>query len=194
MLRRPPSARSTATRQAEPLARRGGSLRYFVDTEHTDNGERFELISIAVVCEDGREYYAAVRDYDNSAVTPWIEEHVLPQLPPADDPRWKPRGQIRDELAAFVIGPDIEFWAMCAWSDWSLVVRLFGRFEDTPTSWPMACWDLWQLESELGLTRDDRLPEPEGVHDALIDARYHKRIYECLREFQATRSRKGPSD
>jgi hypothetical protein len=36
-------------------------LRYFVDTEHTDDGERFELISIAVVCEDGREYYAAVK-------------------------------------------------------------------------------------------------------------------------------------
>lgn len=35
-------------------------MRYFVDTEHTDDGERFELISIAVVCEDGREYYAAV--------------------------------------------------------------------------------------------------------------------------------------
>jgi len=38
-------------------------LRYFVDTEHTDDGERFELISIAVVCEDGCEYYAAVEGY-----------------------------------------------------------------------------------------------------------------------------------
>jgi hypothetical protein len=162
-------------------------LRYFLDTEHTDDGDRFELISIAVVCEDGREYYAAVAGHDRSAATPWIEQHVLPKLPPPGDPRWKSRRQIRDDLTEFVIGEDIAFWTMCAWSDWSLLVRLFGRFEDTPDSWPMACWDLWQLEAELGLTRHDRLPEPDGVHDALIDARYHSRIYDALRTQQATR-------
>ena len=26
----------------------------------------------------------------------------------------------------------------------------------------MACWDLWQLEGELGLPKNDWLPEPEG--------------------------------
>jgi hypothetical protein len=114
-------------------------------------------------------------------VTPWIAKSVLPKLPPPGDPLWKSREQIRDDLVEFVIGEDIEFWTMCAWSDWSLVVRLFGRFEDTPKSWPMACWDLWQLEAELGVTRTERLPEPEGVHNALIDARYHRRIYESLR-------------
>jgi hypothetical protein len=166
----------------------GGTLRYFLDTEHTDDGERFELVSIAVVCEDGREYYAAVAGYDASAVTPWMAENVLPKLPPAGDPLWKPREQIRDELAEFVVGESVEFWTMCAWPDWSLIVRLFGRFEDTPDSWPMACWDLWQLEAELGITRRWRLPEPDGVHNALVDARYHKRIYESLRSLQSARS------
>lgn len=160
-------------------------MRYFIDTERTDNGERFELLSIAVVCEDGREYYAAVEGFDPSAVTPWMVEHVLPQLPPPHDPLWRPRSQIRDELASFVTGDDIEFWSMCAWPDWSLVVRLFGRFEDIPDSWPMACWDLWQLEAALGVGRAERLPEPEGVHNALVDARYHQRIYESLRRREA---------
>jgi hypothetical protein len=164
------------------------AMRYFVDTEHTDNGEYFELISIAVVCEDGREYYAAVEGYDGSAVTPWIAENVLPKLPSEGDVLWKSREQIRDDLDAFVIGDDVEFWTMCAWSDWSLVVRLFGRFEDVPKSWPMACWDLWQLEAELGVTRADRPPEPDGVHNALIDARYHERIYHWLRGVQSKKS------
>ncbi len=106
-------------------------------------------------------------------------------MPPLGDPLWKFRRAIRNDLTGFVIGDDIEFWTMCAWSDWSLVVRLFGRLEATPDSWPMACWDLWHLEAELGLTKEDRLPEPEGVHDALIDARYHKRIYDSLRSLQA---------
>ena len=160
-------------------------MRYFLDTEHTDDGERFELISIAVVSEDGREYYAAVDGYDSAAVTPWIAENVLPKLPATGDPLWKPREQIRNDLATFIIGDDVEFWTMCAWSDWSLVVRLFGRFEDIPESWPMACWDLWQLEAELGVTRTERPPEPEGVHNALVDARYHKRIYDWLRSVQS---------
>ncbi len=160
-------------------------MRYFLDTEHTDDGERFELVSIALVSDDDREYYAAVEGYDDSALTPWLVTHVLPQLPPEGDSLWKPRSQIRDEVAAFVTGEDVEFWAMCAWVDWSLLVRLFGHFEDTPDNWPMACWDLWQLEAELGLSPEQRLPEPAGVHNALVDARYHRRVYHHLRELQA---------
>lgn len=53
---------------------------------------------------------------------------------------------------------------------------------------PLTCWDLWQLEAELGVTRTDRPPEPEGVHNALIDARCHKRIYDGLRRVQSTGS------
>jgi len=156
-------------------------VRYFVDTEHTDDGDRFELISIASVSDDGREYYAAVDGFDRSAVTSFIAERVLLQLPPAGDPLWKSRGQIRDEVAAFVTGSEIEFWTMCAWVDWSIVVRLFGRFEDVPAHWPMACFDLWQLEHELGRGPADRLPVPAGVHNALIDARYHRAIFHDLR-------------
>jgi hypothetical protein len=160
-------------------------VRYFLDTEHTDDGDRFELISIAVVCEDGREYYAAVEGYDDAAVTPWIASTCCQSSRLPGDPLWKPRRQIRDDLAEFVVGQEIEFWTMCAWPDWSIVVRLFGRFEDVPESWPMACWDLWQLEAELGVTEADRLAEPEGVHNALIDAHYHQRIYESLRRLRS---------
>ncbi|MEX2393324.1 MAG: 3'-5' exoribonuclease [Actinomycetota bacterium] len=156
-------------------------MRYFMDTEYTDDGERFELISIALVSDDGREYYAAVEGFDRAAVTPWVEEHVLPQLPPAGDSLWKGRSQIRDEIEAFVTGPNIEFWTMCAWVDWLLLVRLFGHFEDVPAGWPMACWDLWQLEAELGVARGERVPEPADVHNALADARWHRKIYQDLR-------------
>jgi hypothetical protein len=110
---------------------------------------------------------------------------VLPKLPPKDDPAWKSRSLIRDEIAAFVTGEDIEFWTMCAWVDWSLVVRLFGRFNDVPAGWPMACWDLWQLEAELGLSKEHRLPEPADVHNALADARWQREIYHDLRQRQA---------
>lgn len=49
----------------------------------------------------------------------------------------------------------------------------------------MACWDLWQLEVELGVTQAEPLPEPAGLHDPLIDARYQVRIYDSLRRLKA---------
>src|SRR5439155_17667518 len=56
--------------------------RYFVDTEFLENGTTIELVSIGVVCEDGREYYAVSADFDPGDAIPWVREHVLSQLPP----------------------------------------------------------------------------------------------------------------
>jgi hypothetical protein len=38
--------------------------RYFLDTEFIDNGhaEPIHLVSLALVCDDGREYYAEIAD------------------------------------------------------------------------------------------------------------------------------------
>ena len=33
-------------------------MRYFYDTEFLEDGETIDLISIGIVAEDGREYYA----------------------------------------------------------------------------------------------------------------------------------------
>lgn len=41
-------------------------------------------ISIAVVCEDGREYYACCMDFDRANSSPWLDENVFPHLPGKD--------------------------------------------------------------------------------------------------------------
>ncbi len=94
---RPVLSWMTTRRRAGPTDCHDVLMRYFIDTKHTDDGQRFELISIAIVSEDGREYYAVVDGFDDSAVTPWIAERVLPQLPPAGDALWKQRTQIKEE-------------------------------------------------------------------------------------------------
>jgi len=38
-------------------------VRFFYDTEFIDNGRTIELISIGVVSEDGREYYAISTEF-----------------------------------------------------------------------------------------------------------------------------------
>jgi 3' exoribonuclease, RNase T-like len=52
-------------------------MRYWVDTEFIENGSTIDLISIGIVADDGREYYAINRDCDFSKASDWVEENVL---------------------------------------------------------------------------------------------------------------------
>src|SRR5690606_20734780 len=70
------------------------SLRYFYDSEFIEDGSTIDLISIGVVCEDGREYYAVSTEFDASRAGPWVRKHVLPKLPPAGSPLYRTREQI----------------------------------------------------------------------------------------------------
>jgi hypothetical protein len=51
----------------------------FLDTEFT-NFESPDLISIALVSEDGREFYAELSDYSKSACNEFVRETVVPLL------------------------------------------------------------------------------------------------------------------
>lgn len=42
-------------------------MKYFIDTEFRESPNTIDLISIGVVCEDGREYYAVSKDFDIKA-------------------------------------------------------------------------------------------------------------------------------
>lgn len=53
--------------------------RYFLDTEFTDFEAR-QLISLAIVGEDGREFYGERSDFDRSLCSDFVLDVVLPQL------------------------------------------------------------------------------------------------------------------
>lgn len=57
-------------------------MKYFLDTEFLDDGKKLDLISIAIVSEEGREFYAEVdpMDFDYSTCTDWLKENVIPHL------------------------------------------------------------------------------------------------------------------
>ena len=59
-------------------------MNYYLDTEFIENGNKspIQLLSIGMVSDDGREFYAVVdkNDVDFSHVTPWINEHVIPLI------------------------------------------------------------------------------------------------------------------
>lgn len=50
---------------------------YFLDTEFIENGQTIDLISIGIISDDGREYYAINKNYNFIEADKWVRENVL---------------------------------------------------------------------------------------------------------------------
>lgn len=72
-------------------------MRFFYDCEFLEDGVTIELISIGIVGDDGREYYAIASDapWDRIKRHPWLMRNVVPSLPGSriDTPIGVPRDE-----------------------------------------------------------------------------------------------------
>lgn len=163
--------------------------RWYLDTEFLENGVTIDLISIALVSEDGHtEYYAGNLgcDWPRVVKDPWLNEHVVPHLPPHPNfAFWKMKTEIRSEiLSLFNIVRGVpshgmpEIWADFASYDWVAFCQLYGRMIDLPSGLPMFCMDLMQDLRQRGIHRAE-LPkqDPATEHNALEDARWLRRAH-----------------
>lgn len=149
-------------------------MKIWFDTEFIEDGKTIELISIGMVSEDGREYYAESADCDHSRASDWVRENVLAHL----TGETKTRAEIAQDIIAFA-GESPEVWAYYADYDWVVLCQLFGRMIDLPKGWPMYCRDLKQEADRLSR----RLPKQDDTeHHALADARWTKLAWESLAE------------
>lgn len=157
-------------------------MRFFLDTEFIEDGRTIDPLSIALVGEDGSEYYAEtelvgpILQGVATNVPEWVEENVVPHLKGG---RFiQQYGDIQSGLTDFV-GDEPEFWAYFADYDWVLLCQIFGRMIDLPPGWPMYCCDLRQALDERGLYEVKAEPTDEDgpAHDALADARANFRIW-----------------
>jgi hypothetical protein len=55
-------------------------MKYWLDTEFIARPYTIDLISIGVVAENGREFFAESNETDWSKASPWTLENVRPQL------------------------------------------------------------------------------------------------------------------
>ena len=56
-------------------------MRYFYDTEFIEDGSTIELVSIGIVAEDGREFYAVSTEFDASNANEWAVSYTHLTLP-----------------------------------------------------------------------------------------------------------------
>jgi len=77
-------------------------VRFFYDCEFIEDGTTIDLVSIGVVGEDGREFYAVSTEFDAGRAGAWVRANVLPKLPSPADPAWRSRERLRGDLLAFL--------------------------------------------------------------------------------------------
>lgn len=170
--------------------------RYFYDTEFVDDGKTIDLVSIGIVDEDGREYYAVSNEFDVGKLhaNKWLVDNVWPHLPlrhrhksgtrcrclyghlDREHPAVLSRAQIARGVRDFILGPEsdepqVELWAWYAAYDHVVLAQLWGPMMNLPPGIPMYTCDLKQEADRQG---DLPLPDQaEGEHNALADARHN---------------------
>jgi hypothetical protein len=140
----------------------------YVDVEFTDFID-CDLISIALVADDGREFYGERSDYDDSTCSAFVREAVLPQL--GQHPgRVFTREALRVALLAwldqFAREPE-RFFCVDYGGDWDLLVDLLDEVPDG--------WHAQQVNALLDPARMEAYyREHGGRHHALHDARANR--------------------
>ncbi|MGI8648440.1 MAG: polyadenylate-specific 3'-exoribonuclease AS [Mycobacteriales bacterium] len=145
--------------------------RYFYDTEFIEDGITIDLVSIGVVDESGREFYAISTEFDPGRAIPWVRTNVLNQLPSPNHSAWQSRASIADLLLTFLTEPGerVELWAWYAAYDHVALCQLWGGMPALPRELPRFTRELRQRWEDRG---EPKLPTPgPGAHNALVDAR-----------------------
>ncbi|MFT4126676.1 MAG: polyadenylate-specific 3'-exoribonuclease AS [Gordonia sp. (in: high G+C Gram-positive bacteria)] len=161
-------------------------MRFFYDTEFIEDGTTIELISIGVVADDGREFYAVSTEFDPARAGSWVRANVLPKLPSPSSAAWRSRREIRDALLEFLTadGSAIELWAWVGAYDHVVLCQLWGAMTALPRPIPRFTRELRQHWEAAG--RPHLPPAPDDAHDALSDARHNHRKWQAI---EAARSR-----
>ncbi len=173
--------------------------RYFYDCEFIEDGRLVDLVSIGVVDEHGREFYAVSTEFDDRRALPWVRRNVLDRLPSPADPAWRSRERIRDELHDFLVAPlaalpgvQIELWAWYAAYDHVALAQLWGAMPALPRTLPRFTKDLRQLWDDVGRPR---LPQADAArHDALVDARHNLARWNVMRGVSGTAGSQRPGE
>ena len=173
-------------------------MKYFYDCEFLEDGRTIDLISIGMVAEDGREFYAVAEDrglWRRMRKHAWLMDNVVPHLPKAygdarnhmprwwlfnyDDPAVKPPAVIGVEVEAFIRAggdsrDDHELWAYYGAYDHVALCQLFGRMIDLPECVPMRTRDIMDLPD---IEAAKAATPQQAEHHALADARWNRDVW-----------------
>ena len=176
-------------------------MKLFFDTEFTGLHKNTTLISLGIVSEDGKNFYAEFTDYDRSQLNYWLKENVIKNLSIDENiyyvggyDEMKVRGNIedietklRDWLNQF---EQVEMWSDCLSYDWVLFNDIFGDAFSIPKNIYYIPFDICTLFKIKNIDPDINREEFIKVncninkHNALWDAIVIKKCYDKLMEIK----------
>ena len=158
-------------------------VRFFYDCEFIEDGATIDLVSIGVVDETGREFYAVSTEFDPARAIDWVRRNVLDKLPSPADPAWRsPRADPRRPArvpdrarrADRAVGLDGGLRPRRARaSSGATCARCPGRSRGSPTS----CGSAGRTPARPPLPA-----APPDQHDALADARHNLARWRALHD------------
>lgn len=143
-------------------------MKYFFDTEFIEHKNGLELISIGIVSETGKKFYAETAAFDERLADEWVHKNVIdklvhytnsPESIPYKTTVYKDDENlvetydtipgIKDSIIEYLEG-DLNpiFYAYYADYDWVVFCKIFGRMIELPDYFPMYCRDLKQMLDE----------------------------------------------
>lgn len=175
-------------------------MKVFFDTEFTGLHQNTTLLSIGLVAEDGRSFYAEFMDYDYGQVDDWLRNNVIANLH-LENGEFRGVGRdyvtlrstslvIRGALCMWLYSLDdkIEMWSDCLAYDWVLFCQLFGGAQKIPDFIYYIPFDLSTLlklkNIDPDISREDfgGSLDKSQKHNALWDAKLIKACYEKAME------------
>ena len=162
-------------------------MKVFFDTEFTGLHAKTTLMSIGVVDENGRTFYAELDDYDKTQVDDWLENNVVANFTGENTMNMK---QLKSALTEWLAVYDsVEIWSDCLAYDWVLFNSIFGTAFDIPKNVYYIPFDICTMMKLKGVDPDINreeyafgdVPEVAEKHNALWDAQVIRACYENLR-------------
>ncbi|MEM9008289.1 MAG: 3'-5' exoribonuclease [Cyanobacteria bacterium P01_F01_bin.86] len=171
-------------------------MRIFFDTEFTGLHQNTRLISMGLITEDERTFYAEFNDYDETQLNEWLRENVVPYLQFREANTVMPelnlehhkmkanRSAVAKVLAAWLAQfESVEMWADYPAYDWVLFCDLFGGSFRLPQGIGYNPFDVATLLKIAGIDPHvDRKVfaglSGMNLHNALDDAKLAKKCYE----------------
>jgi hypothetical protein len=144
-------------------------------------------MSIGMVAEDGRTFYAELTDYDKSQLDDWLEKNVVSNFTGEGRTNML---NLDKKIEAFLEPYDqVEMWSDCLAYDWVLFNRIWGHAFNLPKKIYYIPFDVCTFMKIRGIdpdiNREDFAfggkPEVAQKHNALWDAQVIRACYENLR-------------
>lgn len=185
-------------------------MNLFFDTEFTGLRKDTTLISIGIVAENGKKFYAESYDYNKSQCNDWIKENVINHTIIGGDAtlameleedsnttivfgsKSSVRNGLSDWLQQF---SDIQFISDVSHYDFVLLIDIFGDAFDLPDNISPVCYDINQdiaryynitNREAFNKSREEIISEIYGKpingekHNSLYDAEVIKAIYDGI--------------